>query len=68
MADNCQILMYKACRIIPKKTWGCKGASAKYWVKGMNTYAMCLFQFFISNKFTKLEQLCFCFVIMVYGV
>ncbi len=29
-----------------KKTWGCKGASAKYLVKGMDTYAMYLFQFF----------------------
>ncbi len=38
IADNCQILMCKACHIIPKKTWGCKGDSAKYWVKGMNTY------------------------------
>ncbi len=46
MADNCQMLMCKACRIILKKTWGCKGASPKYWVKGMNTYAMYLFQFF----------------------
>ncbi len=32
---NCQ--MSKACRIKQKKTWGCKGASAKYLVKGMNT-------------------------------
>ncbi len=51
-----------------KKTWGCKGASAKYLVKGMNTYAMYLFQFFIFIKFTKLWQFCFCFVNMVYGV
>ncbi len=29
-----------------KKTWDCKGASAKYLVKGKNTYAMYLFQFF----------------------
>ncbi len=27
-----------------KKTWGCKSASAKYLVKGMNTYAMYSFQ------------------------
>ncbi len=47
MTDNCQILICKACHIIPKKTWGCEGASAKYWVKGMNTYAMYLFQFFL---------------------
>ncbi len=46
MVDNFQIPMCKACRIIPQKTWGCKGASAKYWVKGMKTYAMYLFQFF----------------------
>ncbi len=51
-----------------KKTWDCKGASAIYLVKGMNTYAMYLFQFFIFNKFTKLWQFCFCFVNMVYGV
>ncbi len=31
----------------------------KYWVKGMNTYAMYLFQFFIFNKFAKLSQICF---------
>ncbi len=36
----------KACRTIPKNTWGCKFASAKYWVKGMNTYAM-YFSFFL---------------------
>ncbi len=29
----------------------------KYWVKGMNTYAM-YFQFFIFNKFAKLSQIC----------
>ncbi len=42
MADKCQILICKACRtrIIPKNTWGCEGASAKFWVKGMKTYAM----------------------------
>ncbi len=38
--------MIKACRIKQKKTWDCKGASAKYLVKGMNTYAMYLFKFF----------------------
>ncbi len=43
------MLMSKACRIKQKKTWGCKGTSAKYLVKGMNTYAMYLFQFFICN-------------------
>ncbi len=46
MADNCQMLMSKACRIKQKKTWDCKGASAKYLVKDMNTYAMYLFQLF----------------------
>ncbi len=46
MADNCQILMCKACCIIPKKTWGCKGTSAKY----MNTYAMYLFNSFFINE------------------
>ncbi len=40
IADNCQMLMSKAWRIIPKNTWGCKATSAKYWIKGMNTYAM----------------------------
>ncbi len=39
--------MRKACHIKQKKkSWDCKGASAKYLVKGMNTYAMYLFQFF----------------------
>ncbi len=34
MPDNCQLQMCKAyCHIIYKKTWGCKDASAKYWVK-----------------------------------
>ncbi len=47
MAHNCQMLMSKACRIKKtKKSWDCKDASAKYLVKGMNTYAMYLFQFF----------------------
>ncbi len=68
MADNCKILMCKACRIIPQKTRGCEGGSAKYErVKGMNTYAMCSFQGFLY-KFTKLWQFSFCFVLMVYGV
>ncbi len=40
MVDNCQIWMCKACRIIPQKTWGCKGASAKCWFKSMKTHAM----------------------------
>ncbi len=40
------MLMRKACHVKQKKTWDCKGASAKYLVKGMNTYAMYLFQFF----------------------
>ncbi len=60
--------MRKAFHIKQKKTWDCKGASAKYLVKGMNSYAMYLFQFFIFNTFTKLWQICFCFVNMVYGV
>ncbi len=49
MVDNCQMLMSKACHIIPKNTWGCKGASAKYWIKGLNTYGMyvLIFYFFI---------------------
>ncbi len=42
MADNCQMMMCKACHSIPKHTWGCKVASAKYWFKGLNTYAMYL--------------------------
>ncbi len=40
------MMMSNAYRIKQKKTWGCKGASAKYLVKGMN--AMYLFQFFYS--------------------
>ncbi len=31
-----------------KETWGCKGTSAKYLVKGMDTYAIYLFQFLFS--------------------
>ncbi len=46
MADHFQILMFKVCRIIPKKTWGSKGASPKYWVKGLNTYAIVLISVF----------------------
>ncbi len=34
--------MSKPWRIKQKKIWGCKGTSAKYLVKGMNTYAMYL--------------------------
>ncbi len=49
MAANCQILMRKACRIKQKKTWDCKGASDKYWVKGMNTYAMYFSFLFLIN-------------------
>ncbi len=37
--------------------------------KGMNTYAMESFKFFIFNKFAKmLKKLFFCFTIIVYGV
>ncbi len=43
MADNCHMLMSKACHIKQKRL---ETASAKYLVKGMNTYAMYLFQFF----------------------
>ncbi len=51
IADNWQMLMSKACRIKQKKTWGCKGASAKYLVIfSLNTYAMYLFEFlFLIN-------------------
>ncbi len=45
IADNCQMLMSKACRIKQKRLEAVK-ASAKYLVKGVNTYAMYLFQFF----------------------
>ncbi len=58
IADNCQMLMNKACRIKQKKTWGCKGASDKYWVKGLNTYAMYLFLFFYFEVVTVLFLLC----------
>ncbi len=63
MADICQMLMSKSCHIISKNTWGCKGVSPKYWVKGTNVY----FSFSIFYKFTKLWHFCFWFVIMVYG-
>ncbi len=56
----------KACHIIPKKTWGWKGASTKCCVKGMNTYAMYLFQFLLFTEFAKLLQICFWFC--HYGV
>ncbi len=42
-----------------KKTWGCKGASAKYRIKGMNTCAMYLFQLFNWNTFAKSTQISF---------
>ncbi len=58
MADNCQMMTCKACHIIHKQTWGCKGASAKYWVKGLNTYAKFLFQcfFFVFLFFINLRS------------
>ncbi len=59
------MLVSKACRIKQKKTWGCKGASAKYLVKGTSTSAMYLFEFFIFNKFMKLTIL---FLLCQYGV
>ncbi len=59
MADNCQWWCAKLVASYPKYTWGCKGASAKYWVKVLNTYAMYLFHFCIFYKFTKLWQFCF---------
>ncbi len=46
IADNWQMLTSKACHIIPKKAWGCKGPSAKYCVNGMKTHAMYIFKFF----------------------
>ncbi len=50
--------------IIPKKTWGCEGASAKYWVKDMKTYAMYLFHFF----FFFYEVVTILFLLCHYGV
>ncbi len=50
MADNYQMLMSKACRIKQKRLEAVKGASAKYLVKGMSTYAMYLFEFFLFNN------------------
>ncbi len=66
MAGNCQILICKACHIIPKMTWGCKGASVKYWVKGMKTYAMYLFQFFFFWLIYKAVTILF--LLCHYGV
>ncbi len=43
-----------------------KGASGKYLLKGMDTYAMFLFQFFIFYKFTKLMKILF--LLYHYGV
>ncbi len=41
IADNCQMLMIKACHIKQKRfeaVIGAKGASTKYWAKAVNTY------------------------------
>ncbi len=49
-----------------KKTWDCKGASAKYVVKGMNTYAMYLFSvFYIKYIYEVVTVL---FLLCQYGV
>jgi hypothetical protein len=45
-----------------------KGASTKYWVKGLNTYVYVIFPFFIFNTFAKILKTCFWFVIMWYCV
>ncbi len=57
MADNCQMLMSKACCIKQKRLEAVKVLQLKgmnLLVKGMNTYAMYYFEFFLCNKFTKL--------------
>ena len=45
-----------------------KGASTKYWVKGLNTYVNVIFQFFYLYKLANISKKknCFCFVIMGY--
>ena len=49
MTENPQIQVCKACRIILKKAViTAKGASTKYWVKGLNTYVNASFSFFIN--------------------
>ncbi len=65
IADNYQMQMCKACRIIPQIIC-CKGALTKYWVMGMNTYAMYWFQFFIFNRLAKLSQTSY--LLCQYGV
>ena len=34
-----------------------RGASTKYWVKGLNTYVNVIFQFFLFNKFAKISKI-----------
>lgn len=53
MADNCQMLMNKACHMKQKRL---ENKKAKNVVKGMNTYEMKVFQFFLFflYTFTKL--------------
>ena len=45
-----------------------KGASTKYWVKGLNTYVKGIFQLFIFPNLLTFLNTCFCFVIMGYCV
>ncbi len=66
MADNCQMQMCKVCRIIPKKTLGCKGASTtelKVWCFGVWYKGVLFFM-----NLQSCHKPVFCFVVMVYGV
>ncbi len=62
MADNCQMLMNKACHIKQTK-------DLRYFSEIFSYEYLCnvLIWVFIFNTFTKLLQFCFCFVNMMYG-
>ncbi len=59
IADNCQMLMCKAWRIIPKKTCGCNWCQRcfnKVLSKGCEYLCTCDFLFFIFNTFAKISN------------
>lgn len=60
MTENPQILASKSYHIIPKKSWAVivvKGASTRYWVKGLDTYAMSYFIYLFIYLLQR--QICF---------
>ncbi len=65
MANNCQMLMSKACRTKQKSLEAVKVLQLngmKVWIYLCNV----LISVFFFYKFTKLRQFCFCFVNVVY--